>query len=648
MLRKLSIQRSLMGIVALLMIVGMVALTIIIAVIQRGARQARNQELDGFFRELAHTSTASLDEMRTAVSRIIDAEIATIEAKQSEELEQHQRERAKQLAQLIASFVAPYLDRSDDAQIDDVCRSAAYDSDIGVLLVEDVDGYYYGGYYREDHPDLVRRLSPDGEPIPFGPDRIARTLMENHAATVYEERAPIYSPHNVTRLIGWTRLIMLNDRIVRDAARLAERAGVLQRETLGSLDREAERLSAERIAIMQRAEEQFEREGARADRRMNRATIILILAVLALSLTAIWLLSARLLKPLHEATVFAAGLGEGDLSRRLVASDQYDARRLGLALNAMADALEARGNETQGALSELREVFSRVGAVALRLEGGAHDIADSSHSFTAGFADLGGALGDIARTMAEMEGHSAKNAENAARVTVMSEGAFARAVEGREEMRTVTDSMSVVTDVYARLTGMVKTIDDIAFQTNLLALNASVEAAHAGRAGRGFSVVADEVRRLSAHSSKAAEEARLEVSCADRQMEEAMDRARNTADALSVISESTHEVSSAADTVRNSSSEQLEGVRHANASMERIAAIANQGIVEARRIASTTAMLSDMAAQLNAMLDRSAYVKRKGAAAAGGDALPAPERITEERRLANGEDEKKRQLPAPE
>ncbi len=613
MLGKLSIQRSLMGIVGLLMIVGMVVLAIILVFMQRNARQTRNEQLALLFQDISRSNNASLQQTDSAVRAIISSEIEIIQTKQSEELELHQRERATQLAELIASFVAPYLARNDDAQIDDVCRSAAYDSDIGVLVVEDNEGYYYGGYYREDHPGLVKRLSPDGEPLPFGPDRVARTLMEDHQTSVYEERAPIYSPRDVTQRIGWTRLIMLNDRIVREAEQLAERAEALQRETMHSLSTEAELQLRNQAELMDKTIKQFEQEGEQSDWRLNSTTGFVILGVLVCSLTAIALLSARLLKPLQEATVFAARLGEGDLSRRLEPSDQYDAKRLTLALNTMADALEARGKETQGALSELREVFSRVNRIAEQLGSSARDIADSSNSFTAGFADLGKALVEISGTMSEMERHSAENAENASRVSTMSEEAFARAREGSEEMRAATESMRIVTDVYARLTGMVKTIDDIAFQTNLLAINASVEAAHAGRFGRGFSVVADEVRTLSAHSAKAATDARNEVANADRQMEEAMTRSKLTADALTVISGSTQEVTQALDTVKSSSNEQLEGVRLANTNMDRIATIASQGIEEARRIATTTMMLSEMATQLSSLLYKSVYIKRPDA-----------------------------------
>ena len=614
MLKKLSIQRSLLGIVGLLTIVGMVILAIVLVSMQRHNRQVRNEQLSAFFEELSANTHSSISHMNTAVSDIIAAEIHSIRERQTEDLVNHQQERATQLAQLIASFVAPYLFRNDDAQIDDVCRSAAYDSDIGVLLVEDNEGYYYGGYYREDHPGLIRRLSPDGEPLPFGPDRVASSLLNRHADSVYEKRAPIFSPRDVTERIGWVRLIILNDRILREAQDLAERAGVLQKETLGSLSREAERLFDAQHVLTQAAMARTESESTQADRRMNRTTALVIFMVLLGVLSAIWFLSSRLLRPLQQAARFAVSLGEGDLSRRMDPGDQYDARRLILGLNAMADALEARGKETQGALAELRDVLSRVNNIADRLSSGARDIAASSHSFTSGFVNLGGALQGIAETMTEIEHHSAQNADNAARVTDMSEEAFTRARDGAREMRDVSDSMHVISELYVRLTGMVKTIDDIAFQTNLLSLNAAVEAAHAGRYGKGFSVVAGEVRTLSAHSAKAASEARREVTLADEQMAKAMNRVRVTSDALAAISESTREVSQAVGTVRSSSSEQLQGVRQANANMERIAAIASQGIEEARRIAATTRMLSEMAEQLNSLLDKSVYIKRSGAA----------------------------------
>ena len=71
MLKKLSIQRSLLGIVGLLMIAGMVILTIVLAVMQRNNRQARNQQLNAFFGELSASTQASISHMNTAVTFLV-------------------------------------------------------------------------------------------------------------------------------------------------------------------------------------------------------------------------------------------------------------------------------------------------------------------------------------------------------------------------------------------------------------------------------------------------------------------------------------------------------------------------------------------------------------------------------------------------
>ena len=91
-----------------------------------------------------------------------------------------------------------------------------------------------------------------------------------------------------------------------------------------------------------------------------------------------------------------------------------------------------------------------------------------------------------------------------ARAAHISNDMRAKAEEGTRQMNYMMDAVREISTSSQDIGKVIKVIDDIAFQTNILALNAAVEAARAGAAGKGFGVVADEVRNLAARSAEAA------------------------------------------------------------------------------------------------------------------------------------------------
>ncbi len=118
-----------------------------------------------------------------------------------------------------------------------------------------------------------------------------------------------------------------------------------------------------------------------------------------------------------------------------------------------------------------------------------------------------------------------------------------------EKVRTTTDEFSELSASAQKIGDVIKLIQNIAAQTNLLALNATIEAARAGEAGRGFSIVAGEVKSLAAQTAKAADDVHIQVRSIQNSTQAALD-------SITTIGESIHEISTRTRAIASSNEEQ--------------------------------------------------------------------------------------------
>ncbi len=178
------------------------------------------------------------------------------------------------------------------------------------------------------------------------------------------------------------------------------------------------------------------------------------------------------------------------------------------------------------------------------------------------------------------------------------------AVEADTKMEQLTLATQNIDHASVQIGSIIKTIEDIAFQTNILALNASVEAARAGAAGKGFSVVAEEVRNLAAKSSEAAKNTNTLISHSVQSAKTGTDSTDQAVQAMQVIDNCIQSIKQLMDEIAAASTQQAEMILSVESGIKEISVVVQNNSAAAERSASVSKELSDQARTLNSLISR--------------------------------------------
>ncbi|MCH2075893.1 MAG: nitrate- and nitrite sensing domain-containing protein [Rhodobacteraceae bacterium] len=315
-------------------------------------------------------------------------------------------------------------------------------------------------------------------------------------------------------------------------------------------------------------------------------------------LSGIWLEIAEGINQISERTGTAltnlrgimASLESGDLRARLDGEYAGTFDDIAKATNASLEQLET-------AFLDVREGVHSVGAAAAELRAGTTDLAERSE-------DQAQAVYESAAVTKELGQSVDANAKQLVTCREMVEAVVRQTALSQETSHRAVDSIAAIEAASSEMVKITATIDEIAFQTNLLALNASVEAARAGDAGKGFGVVASEVRALAGRCADASQQIAVLITDAVGGVKTGAEHVRQTGTLISEMRGRMEEIEDVIGRVYSAGEKQTAGVKILNDSIGRVEYTAQSNAALAQENNSLMASLGELDTRLSQALAR--------------------------------------------
>ncbi len=340
---------------------------------------------------------------------------------------------------------------------------------------------------------------------------------------------------------------------------------------------------------------------------------VIVVATIAMLITT---LKRSTLNPMEKIISVLNSAGQGDLEDRVKISTDDEFGRAGRSLNQFLDKTEEIIKEMHASSTQLASASEELSASSVQIVKGADAQSARASQVATASQEMSATIMDVAKNataVAEAARQANSAAQNGGDIVIKTIESMNGIARNAQESSVVIEALGSRSHEIGKI---IAVIDDIADQTNLLALNAAIEAARAGEQGRGFAVVADEVRKLAERTQKATKEIGSMIKAIQSENSKALGsmaeevkvveigvaHAKDAGEALKKIIAEVETVNLMIQQIATAVEEQSTTADQISGDIENVAAVTKETSTGAQEIAKASEEIAESALKLNSLV----------------------------------------------